>query len=123
MKTKRGAQPGNDNAYKHGFYSASYKADEARLLDESQASDLSAEIELIRVMNMRYLESLKASSEPLDAETQLSALRAVTLSVQAITGLLRLQNLRLSRDTTVDEMLEKLASFPEAKQDDLNTPL
>ena len=123
MKNKRGAQLGNDNAVKHGFYSAAFKDEEARLLDESQSADLTAEIELIRVMNMRYLESLKNSAEPLDPETQLSALRAVTLSAQAIIGLLRIQKLRAAADKDMDEIMKQFGSLPEDKQDDFNTPL
>ena len=123
MKNKRGAQPGNDNAYQHGFYSAAFKAAEARLLDDSSTTDLTAEIELIRVMNIRFLESLKSIDQPLDPETQLSALRAVTLSAQAITGLIRLQNLRASSEKNMDEMDQYFSSFPDDKLDDFNTPL
>jgi hypothetical protein len=123
MKKNRGAQPGNDNAFQHGFYSAAFKDTEARLLDESSDIDLTAEIELIRVMNMRFLESLKSADQPLDPETQLSALRAVTLSAQAITGLIRIQNLRASADKDMDEIMQHIASIPDDKLDDFDTPL
>jgi hypothetical protein len=122
MKNKRGAQPGNNNAFKHGFYSAAFEAEEARLLDGSSIDDLTAEIELIRVMNMRFLESLRSSLEPLDRETQLSALRAVTLSAQAITGLTRLQNLRSSADERSDEIMRQLVSLPDDDPDDPDDP-
>ncbi len=123
MKNKRGAQPGNDNAFQHGFYSSAFKAAEARLLDDSSINDLTAEIELTRVMNMRFLESLKATDEPLVPETQLSALRAVTLSAQAITGLLRLQNLRAASDEKADEVMRQIASLSDDNPDDFDTPL
>ena len=123
MKNKRGAQPGNNNAFKHGFYSSAFEADEARLLDESSDIDLTAEIELIRVMNIRYLESLKSAGQPLDPDVQLSALRAVTLSAQAITGLIRLQNLRLSADKNIDEIMQRFASLPDDKLDDFDKPI
>jgi hypothetical protein len=55
---------------KHGLYSAAYKAGKLHLLDKMSIMDLSAEIDLIRVANERYLESLKSNSQPLDPETQ-----------------------------------------------------
>ena len=111
MKKQRGAQPGNDNAYLHGFYSTVFRAAEARLLDDSSDFDLNSEVELIRVMNFRFLDSLKSVAEPLSPETQLSALRAVTLSAQAITGLIRLQQIRQANNETMDEIMDQIASI------------
>ena len=117
MKKKRGAQPGNNNALQHGLYSAAFKAEENRLLGESSATDLTAEIELIRVMNTRFLESLQ-TSQPLDPETQLSALRVVTLSSQAIMGLIRLQSQRTVANKEMDDIMRQIASLPDDKPDD-----
>ena len=117
MKKKRGAQPGNNNALQHGLYSAAFKAEENRLLGESSATDLTAEIELIRVMNTRFLESLQ-TSQPLDPETQLSALRVVTLSSQAIMGLIRLQSQRTVANKEMDDIMRQIASIPDDKPDD-----
>jgi hypothetical protein len=111
MKKKRGAQPGNNNALQHGLYSAAFKAEENRLLGESSATDLTAEIELIRVMNTRFLESLQIS-QPLDPETQMSALRAVSLSTQTIMGLIRLQSQRTVANKEMDDILRHIASIP-----------
>ena len=89
MKKKRGAQPGNINAFTHGFYSSVFKAKERLLLSQLPTTDLAGEIELIRVTNYRFLEALNATHGPLDFETQLSALRAVNLSAHSIATLLR----------------------------------
>jgi hypothetical protein len=91
MKGKRGAPLGNHNAYKHGFYSAGFKAAEKRLLSEVPTADLSAEIQLIRVTSLRFLQAMNAASQPLDFATQLSAPRALNLSAHSITSLLRVQ--------------------------------
>ena len=117
MKKKRGAQPGNNNALQHGLYSAAFKAEENRLLGESSATDLTAEIELIRVMNTRFLESLQ-TSQPLDPETQMSALRVVTLSSQAIMGLIRLQSQRTVANKEMDDIVRQIASLPDDEPDD-----
>jgi len=118
MKKKRGAQPSNKNALKHGIYSAARKAADARFINSMPKVDLLAEVDLIRVMKSRFLESIQASPEPLDPQTQLSALRVVCLSSQAITSLLRLQSLRGVKDTESDEIVQKLLSLPEDEQND-----
>ena len=46
---KRGAQPGNQNARKHGFYSMTFQARDLQLLDELPAADLTAEQSIWRV--------------------------------------------------------------------------
>jgi hypothetical protein len=93
MKSKRtkGAQPGNQNARKHGFYSSTFLSREQKLLDELPAADLTAEIELIRVTSARYLRSLRETKGTDDYEANLTALRAVNLSAQSIAMLLRAQ--------------------------------
>lgn len=48
-KTKRGGQPANKNALKHGFYAKTFTADEKKRLDDQGALDVIAEINLIRV--------------------------------------------------------------------------
>ncbi len=88
-KRKRGAPRGNRNAFKHGFYSAAFKDSERRLLSRLSPADLSSEIDLIRIANFRLLQALGRSPAPLDVDRQLAILRAVTLSTQSITALLR----------------------------------
>ncbi len=89
IKRNRGGQPGNVNAMTHGFYSSNFKNAERELLAEIPLDDLSAEIELLRVTNKRFLDALVASRNELDFETQLTALRAVNLSAHSIATLLR----------------------------------
>jgi len=49
-KGKRGGQPGNKNALKHGFYSKGFSADEISRLNSTDALDVTAEVYLNRVM-------------------------------------------------------------------------
>jgi hypothetical protein len=100
LGARPGAPRGNKNAYKHGFYSAAFKAEERRLLEQVPVTDLAAEIELVRVTSYRFVQALNALKQPLDIETQLAALRAVNLSAQSIVSLLRAQgNLKLPLGT------------------------
>jgi hypothetical protein len=93
-----------------------FKEGERRLLDQIPLTDLSAEIELIRVTNKRFLEALVASKGELDFDTQLTALRAVNLSAHSIATLLRAHALTaaIKRDAdsiaAVDEPLGEAAT-------------
>lgn len=97
---RRGAQPGNHNAYKHGFYSHLFRQRERRILDEQPLTDLSAEIELLHVTTARFLEAMETSKRTQDYEANITALRLVNLSAQSIAALVRVQVLTgaLSRD-------------------------
>jgi hypothetical protein len=111
-KPKRGAQPGNHNAIKHGYYSSIFKATERRLLDQLPLTDLSAEIELIRVTNKRFLQALSASKDDLDFETQLTTLRAVNLSAHSIATLLRAHVLTAALNRDAAEAIHDLDDLP-----------
>jgi hypothetical protein len=88
---RRGGQPRNINARKHGFYSRHFKDRERKLLESLDPADISAEIELIRVTCARFLSSWNQSNGASDYEASLTALRAVNLSSQTIAMLLRAQ--------------------------------
>lgn len=53
-----GAQPGNKNALKHGFYAKRFNKDEALRLAGQDPTDVKAEIELLRVCIDRLAEQL-----------------------------------------------------------------
>ncbi len=113
-KRKPGAQPGNHNALKHGFYSSAFTQHERRLLTQLPNIDLAGEIELVRIANRRFLQSLQEDGLPLDVDTQLAALRAVNLSAQSITSLLRAQALLslAASDPRLAELVTGLPSLP-----------
>lgn len=114
MQRNSGAPLGNHNAYKHGFYSAAFKAAERRLLSQIPAADLTAEIQLIRVTSLRFLESINAEAKPLDFGTQLAALRALNLSAHSITSLLRAQVLTAA----ARELAADLENLPDPLESD-----
>jgi hypothetical protein len=100
------------NALTHGYYSSIFRATERRLLDQIPLTDLSAEIELIRVTNKRFLQALAASKGDLDFETQLTALRAVNLSAHSIATLLRAHALTAAFNRDAAEALRDLDDLP-----------
>lgn len=89
MKRKRGAPLGNQNAFRHGFYSSRFRQQELQALSQSSTLELADEIALMRVATARLLASLDSHTEPRDVQTELSILRAVNLSAHSITGLVR----------------------------------
>jgi hypothetical protein len=52
---KRGGQPGNSNAFKHGFYTKNFSPAECRGLQSTQGVVLGDEIALLRVLINRLI--------------------------------------------------------------------
>ncbi len=90
-RKKKGAQPGNLNAYKHGFYSEHFKSEEIRDLDAYLSNGLGDEIALMRVSAKRILEL--ANTKDLAVEDQISILNAIGLATTRLAGLLRIKNI------------------------------
>jgi hypothetical protein len=63
VKKRKGAQPGNLNALKHGFYSRSFKELENSDLEAMLAQDLESEIAMLRVVVRRAFELSTAPSD------------------------------------------------------------
>ena len=58
---KRGGQPGNTNALKHGFYTKNFSLAERRGLQATEGVVLGDEIGLLRVLIRRFAEQIQAS--------------------------------------------------------------
>jgi len=58
---KRGGQPGNTNALKHGFYTKNFSLAERRGLQAVEGVVLGDEIALLRVLIRRFAEQIQAS--------------------------------------------------------------
>jgi len=61
VRRKRGGQPGNSNAFKHGFYTKNYSLAERRGLTAIEGVVLGDEIKLLRVLIKRFAEQIQAS--------------------------------------------------------------
>ena len=83
--------------------------------------DVTAEIELLRVLNVRYLDSISDSLHQLDPDKQLADLRAFTLSARAVGALIRIQKARAAGEKDADETLEKYASLEVDEDEDIDT--
>ncbi len=62
-KRTRGAQPGNINNLKHGFYSKRFTKAEKANLQATTVDDLTDEINLLRVLNLRLFTQASKSKD------------------------------------------------------------
>jgi hypothetical protein len=90
VRRKPGAQPRNRNAYKHGFYAKFFTPLESRLLSKIPLTDITGEIDLLRVNVDRFMQTYLDSLEQLDYADRLSGLRVITLAVGRIAALQRI---------------------------------
>jgi hypothetical protein len=91
LNRKRGAQPGNLNAIKHGFYSDQFRQAEKMSLSLIQQMDLTGEIQFFRVELRRYLEAETVALDQMDYETRLQALHTFSLAAECFNRLVRTQ--------------------------------
>ena len=120
MPKKRGGQPNNKNAYKHGFYSKYFSAFEGKALSEIPVTDTTDQIGLMRVQIDRFMQVYTTSLEELDFEERLAALRAVTLAVGRIASLERIQSSagkNLDQYNEFMQVLEQLNDIPDQELD------
>lgn len=59
---KRGAQPSNTNALKHGFYSRFFNLAEIQAISKIDPSGLKNEIDLIRIISRRIIDLWNSAS-------------------------------------------------------------
>ncbi len=75
-KRKRGGQPGNINALRHGFYSSLFKPLEAKDLEDILSTGLEDEIAILRVATRR---AFKLANDADDIDQMIKALGALGL--------------------------------------------
>ena len=97
-KRQRGAQPGNLNALKHGFYSRYFKASEVEAVQDLHGVDLGEEIEALRVIIRRVLA---LSSDIDDVNTGLRLLSTFSAAAAQLSGLVKVQSL-IQQDDSED---------------------
>jgi hypothetical protein len=107
-KRSRGAQPGNLNALKHGFYSRIFQDREALDLEALLDSDLKDEIAMLRVVIRRVLQYTEDVENLEDAVHLLSALGAASTR---LASLLRVQKLLGGASEASDAISEALTQI------------
>lgn len=108
MTRKRGAQANNKNAFKHGFYSKHFKELEKKALESVSASDLTPEIDLLRVNINRLMEEYTATLKDHDTLARAEILRIIALSSGSIASLRRTQIAFNYKNTEAQQIIQEL---------------
>jgi len=102
-----GAQPGNRNALKHGFYSRLLLPDEKKSLNGDSLGQLNDEITMLRALLYRTVKSFR-ENPPTSFMEHVRALRAVTLAINCLQGTIRAQkDVYNEGGHTMDELMDK----------------
>jgi hypothetical protein len=99
---RRGAPPGNQNALKHGFYSARFNKSELKDYNSADFTGLAQEIALLRLYIRRVVD-LGVTSNGLSLSIDL--LRALSLAVTSLTRLLKAQSLLSNIDADITQSI------------------
>lgn len=104
-KRKRGAQPGNTNALRHGFYSGRFNSLEVSDLDTVLSDGLVDEIALLRVIIRRVFEL--SDSDATDLDTWTRSLNTLGAASTRLAGLLRTQHIITGGGGNIMDVLSK----------------
>jgi hypothetical protein len=103
LKRKRGAQPGNTNAFWHGFYSTAFTQAELHGLDENIKGEFVDEIALARV-NAAHLAELLKDYKNMTLGEVVSASNALNNYLDRIESLSRAQHFIYRGQTTMEQI-------------------
>jgi hypothetical protein len=98
---KRGAQPGNTNALKHGFYSRAFRSVDVLDLDSLELK-LEDEIAAARVAGRRMLELSEEMTEPMQS---IRALAVFSTHLVHIASLIRTHAILTGNSNTTSEAI------------------
>ena len=112
-KRKRGGQPGNTNAIKHGFYAKNFSLAERRSLQATNGVVLGDEIALLRVLIRRFAEQIQAS-QGLSLTESAQHLAVISEAMLRLGNLLRTDHMLGGDQTTaffntLDHVLQELS--------------
>jgi hypothetical protein len=109
-KRKRGAQPGNLNALKHGFYSHAFTSQEKDHLTQDLLGELQDEEKLLDVFMDRVFTSME--HEELDFDRRLAALRTFSLAIRSKAALQRSRKDIYAKLTSMEQAMQELKDIP-----------
>jgi len=108
-KRERGAQPGNNNALKHGFYAIKPEV-LSRLSTELKGEGFD-EIDLLRSLIDETASNFYATVHPTLEQCQ-TTLRGVSQAMDTMKGIYLMQKVLYNNQTTIEQALEELNYLP-----------
>jgi hypothetical protein len=110
-KRRRGGQPGNDNAFRHGLYSKYFTVAELKNLDENIDGEFDDELAFARTQLARLARKLEDPESMSDIE-YVATSRAASEYLDRIIRLKRAQKVLFHSQTTLAQALAELAAIP-----------
>ena len=112
VKRSRGAQPGNLNALKHGFYSRRFSELELSDLEAALDDGLGSEIAALRVMIRRVIEKFDSNQDDLVLDEAAHLLGSVGSAMSRLASLLRTDQVISGKSNQVmDAISEAISEF------------
>ena len=108
---KPGAQPGNNNALRHGFYSNSFSPSDMEGLDSNVTGEFHDELKAARV-HCSHLAELMKDYKNMPLQDFISASNALNNYLDRIQSLSRAQKYMYQNQTTIEQALEELNDIP-----------
>jgi hypothetical protein len=106
---KRGAQPGNTNAVKHGFYTI--RPEVLSRLNADVQGEFNDEIDAIRSLSDTTIATFSDIEHPTFEQCQ-TTLRAVSQAFDSMKGLYITQRLLYNNQASVTKIMEELDDIP-----------
>jgi hypothetical protein len=101
---KRGGQPGNMNAVKHGFYWQGFKPGEGEDLELLDGAGMQQEIDMLRILMRRLFQYAAQAEDPASTATTLESLANVSTT---IAGLLKSQRMIEGGQSSLSDALSQ----------------
>jgi hypothetical protein len=112
IKRKEGGQPGNRNAFRHGFYSKSFTEEELLALDKNIKGENLDEIAAARITAAHLLELLK-DYKNMPFENFISAANALNNYLDRIQSLSRAYHFLYRKSAnSIERAMEELSKIP-----------
>jgi hypothetical protein len=115
IKRKHGGQPGNRNAFRHGFYAKNFTREELTSLDKNIKGDYQDELALARVLTAHLAELLKDYRE-LPFEKFLAGCVVLNQLIARVNSLTRSYHILYKNGSTtaevMNEIMEELGKIP-----------
>lgn len=108
-KRERGAQPGNNNALKHGFYAI--KPEVLSRLNTDVKGEFIDESDLLRSLIDTNVSVFYAIDHPTLEQCQ-TTLRGVSQAIDSLKGINVTQKFLYNNQTTIEKALEELKDIP-----------
>jgi hypothetical protein len=114
-KKTSGSQPGNSNAWKHGFYARAFTPAEKNRLQGDEADQLRYEETLLRVLILRAWRSLRSVRSTITWQEYLFTLRSICYAIFVIVKLQRARRRLFGDSTDLEKDIQQ--GLDEARKD------